>query len=361
MSFSARVIADSISTLSRVRLITILATYPRIVHSEMMTHRVFGRNSASTRAIPVKDQLRNLLTNPFIPEKFGINQPGMQAWQHLAGLKHEEAVKVWLRGRDRAVTTVIELLLGLELAGQVLDYDTSVEGTYAPADVLLAKLDEVNALIPDSKSNIDLDETTLLNVHKQLAGRGLEAYMWHTVVITATEWDNFFGLRDHEDAQGEIATIARLMREAIEASSSRELKHGEYHLPFVKPDEFDNVEDAIKASAARCAATSYNRQTAKRDFDAEAKRYQMLVDGGHMSPLEHQATPFSDKEVSLRGMGIDTIRGEGFRMSFSDDEIENMVESLHFNGNLRGWNQHRKTIKHEGDFSKIVRGDILTA
>ena len=88
MSFQARVLADSISP-QGVRLVTVEKTYPRCIHAEEMTHRVFGRNSASTRAIPLKKQITNLLDNPFIPEKFGINEPGMQAWQHLVGLKHE--------------------------------------------------------------------------------------------------------------------------------------------------------------------------------------------------------------------------------------------------------------------------------
>ena len=86
MAFNARVIAHSSSALTNIEIATIEATYPRLVHSEMMTHRVFGRNSASTRAIPLKDQITNLLDNPFVPEKFGINQPGMQAFQHLEGL-----------------------------------------------------------------------------------------------------------------------------------------------------------------------------------------------------------------------------------------------------------------------------------
>jgi len=355
MSFGARVLADSISP-KGVRLLTIEMTYPRIVHSEQMTHRVFSRNSASTRAIPLKNQIVNVLDNPFVPEKFGINQPGMQSFRHLAGMKHDEAVQIWLQGRDRALTTAIELLLGIELAGEILEYESTAEREYVSGDIIRKCLPEILAQPPDSGNMIDLDETSLLNVHKQLAGRGLEAYLWHTALYTGTEWNNYRGLRDHKDAQGEIATIAHQSQLAIEASTPRELTHGEWHLPFVEYGEFDNILDGIKASAARCAAVSYNRQTTKRDLDAETKRYAMLVDGGHMSPLEHQATPFSDKEVTLRGMAANTFFGEGFRMGFSDDEIESMVEATRFSGNFRGWTQHRKTIKHENDFSQIVKG-----
>lgn len=355
MSFGARVLADSVSP-HGVRLLTVEMTYPRIIHSEQMTHRVFSRNSASTRAIPLKNQIVNLIENPFVPEKFGINQPGMQSFQHLAGKKYEEAVEIWLQGRDRALTTAIELLLGLELAGEILEYESKAQREYVDGEVIREKLPDILAQLPDSGSTIDLAETSLLNVHKQLAGRGLEAYMWHTALYTGTDWNNYDGLRDHPDAQGEIATIARLAKQAIKESTPKELAHGEWHLPFVEPGEFDDVTDGIKASGARCAAVSYNRQTAQRDFDAEEKRYQMLVEGGHMSPLEHQATPFSNKEIVLRGMAKDTIQGEGFRMGFSNDEITKITDVLEFSGNLRGWTQHRKTIKHENDFSKIIRG-----
>jgi hypothetical protein len=355
MSFGARVLADSISP-QGVRLLTIEKTYPRIVHSEEMTHRVFSRNSASTRAIPLKNQIINLLDNPFIPEKFGINQPGMQSFRHLEGIKHDEAIVIWLKGRDRALTTAIELLLGLDLAGKILQYDPWNHDEFVSGGIIGDKLPEILAQLPDSGNTIDLADTTLLNVHKQLAGRGLEAYMWHTALYTGTEWDNYRGLRDHKDAQGEIATIARLTGQAIEASTPRQLEHGQWHLPLVEPDEFDDVTDGIKMSAARCAAVSYNRQASRRDFDAESKRYAMLVDGGHMSPLEHQATPFSDKEVVLRQMAADTMFGEGFRMGFSDDEIDRMIETTRFSGNFRGWTQHRKTIPHESDFSKIAEG-----
>jgi hypothetical protein len=355
MSFGARVLADSISP-QGVRLLTLEMTYPRIIHAEQMTHRVFSRNSASTRAIPLKNQIINLLDNPFVPEKFGINQPGMQSFRNLEGKKHEEAREIWLQGRDRALTTVIELLLGIELAGVILGYESTAQREYVHGDIIREKLPEILAHIPDSSSEIDLAETSLLNVHKQLAGRGLETYIWHTAVFTGTEWGNYRGLRDHPDAQGEIATIARLAKEAINTSVPRALKHGEWHLPYVEDGEFDDPADGVKASAARCAAVSYNRQASKRGFEVEAKRYDDLVSGGHMSPLEHQATPFSDQEIELREAGASTLRSEGERLGFSDEHIAQLVDSLQFNGNLRGWLQHRKTIRHENDFSQIVGG-----
>lgn len=356
MAFNATVLAHSVSP-DGFTICTFEATYPRIVHSEMMTHRVFSRNSASTRAIPLATQLKNLLENPFIPEKFGINQPGMQAYSHLSGKKHKQAVEIWLNGRDRAVTTVLELILGKKTVQGVLGYEANRE--YVHGELLLEKFDELMALVPKSTDTVDLSETTLLNVHKQLAGRGLEAYMWHTIVLTGTEFENFYALRDHPEAQGEIATIARLMREAQKASTPKLLNYGQWHLPYVDADEFIDPFDGIRASAARCAATSYNRQRAKNP-EREFERYDLLVKGGHMSPLEHQATSFSRRELVSRRAAMDAARRRiedlyrgGTTLDYERSSALQATGQLLFSGNLRGFTQHRKQITHEDNFGAL--------
>jgi len=349
LAFLATIKADSISP-DGCRLTTFEATYPRIVHSEMMTHRAASRNSASTRAIPIATQLFNLLSNPFVPEKFGINQPGMQAYRHLEGLRHDKAVELWLRGRDRAVTTVIELILGEEVAGEILHYEPNRE--YVSGDILLEDFDKIKALLPRSGDDIDLEETDLLNVHKQLAGRGLEAYMWHTIVLTATELENFFALRDHPEAQGEIATIARHMKKALDASTPKELEYGEWHLPYVDEDEFDNSFDGIRASAARAAAASYGRQNVKNP-EKEFKRYDDLRSGGHMSPLEHQGTPFSAGEWDLVRALAHDARARSLSTGVGDLVVEEKITGMSFSANFRGWRPHRKEIPHESNFGEL--------
>lgn len=339
---------------------TFEVTLPRIVLAELNTHRMFSRNSASTRAIPLANQLKNLLENPFVPEKFGVNQPGMQAYSHLKGMRHDQAVEVWLNGRDRAVTSALELTLGKDVAQDTLGYNADRE--YVHGDVLLEHLDELKQLIPKSTETPEFGSTKL-NVHKQLAGRGLEAYMWQTVVLTGTEFDNFYALRDHPEAQGEIATAARLMREAQEASTPQQLNYGEWHLPYVDDGEFDDPYDGIRASAARCAAVSYNRQRNKNP-DSEFKRYDQLVQHGHMSPLEHQATPFSKREFELRRMlmariGVEVARAYHNNPSDTATQEHNSLQLLttqmEFSGNLRGFTQHRKQVPHEANF-----GDLRT-
>jgi len=317
----------------------------------MMTPRMMSRNSASTRAIPSSTQILNLLENPFVPDKFGINQKGMQALIHLDGLKHEEAVAIWLSGRDRAVTTTIELLMGRKEASALLEYDPTRE--YVPGDVLLAMYDEIHKKLPKSFDDIDLSETTLLNVHKQLASRDLEPYMFHTAVITMTEDANFYALRIHPDAQGEINKIAQLMRNVRDASTPRALDYGEYHLPYVEDGEFDNVFDSIRSSAARAAAASYGRQNAKNP-DKEFTRYGELRSGGHMSPLEHQARPFSKNEWLVRNSSAATAGSFERSSDIAPQDVAQIQEALQFSGNFRGWRMHRKDIVHEDNFGALV-------
>ncbi len=109
MAFDAKVLTDSRSP-AGYRLTTLEATFPRFVLAEFNTHRVFSRNSASSRAIPIAKQLRRVLEDPYVPIEFGSNQPGMQAGPALAGEKKEAAEREWLQARDDAVRRVLGLV-----------------------------------------------------------------------------------------------------------------------------------------------------------------------------------------------------------------------------------------------------------
>ena len=138
-----------------------------------------------------------MLEDPYVPIEFGSNQPGMQAGPALDGEKEEAARREWLRARDDAVRRVL---------GLVTDPDTA-------AGDLLHTLEQVEEATR-AKNRPD----AWLNVHKQVANRLLEPFMWHTVIVTATEWENFWNLRCHPDAQPEIRLVAETMRDAAAAS-----------------------------------------------------------------------------------------------------------------------------------------------
>jgi thymidylate synthase ThyX len=300
MPFDAKVLADSVSPAGQ-RLTTLEATFPRFVLAEFNTHRVFSRNSASSRAIPIAKQLRRVLEDPYVPIEFGSNQPGMQAGPALEGEKREAAEDEWLRARDDAVRHVLGMVTDPQAAG----------------GDLLAVLEQV-----DEATRTKQRPEAWLNVHKQVANRLLEPFMWHTVIVTATEWENFWNLRCHPDAQPEIRLVAERMRDANLASEPEELGEGEWHLPLVRPedrDQVDSIEDLIKISAGRCARVSYLTHAGVRDLAADVQLHDRLLESGHMSPLEHPARPLTSEELA---------------------ESE-------WSGNFRGWHSYRKEIAGE--------------
>lgn len=293
MAYEAKIVLDSISEAGD-RLTTMEVTFPRMVLAEFNTHRMFSRNSASSRAIPVEKQLARIKADPFIPVYWGKNQSGMQAAVELDEVGVKLAKMDWLVARDMMVSQVESLLdLGL---------------------------------------------------HKQITNRLLEPFMWHTVIVTATDWSNFFALRANPDAQPEIRVIAEMMKKIYEESQPTRLKMGQWHLPYIQPDERDGVfeftENARMISAARCARVSYLTHDGNRDLSADLTLYTRLVGGGHMPPLEHVATPAGFEQI------MDSIGQE----YVTEAETRKLRP---YYGNFRGWKQLRKFIFNEHDFSLV--------
>lgn len=278
MKFEAKMIEDSISS-AGVRLITMQLKYPRFIHSEMMTHRVFSRNASSSRAIPVEKMISQVRNSPATPVHWGANQKGMQARQELEADGLLIAQRLWR------------------------------EAAFKAAGIA--------------------EQMALLGLHKQVANRILEPFQWMHVIVTATEWDNFFELRDHEDAEPNIRLLAQLIETARTESTpqlraSGNMYASQWHLPYVTPAErhaFNiNPTYLAKISAARCARVSYLTHDGKTpDPVKDLELYDRLVGSRplHASPVEHQAYPMSYIQIGQ------------------------------FSGNFRGWNQFRKQIEAE--------------
>ncbi|HET9152997.1 MAG TPA: FAD-dependent thymidylate synthase [Solirubrobacterales bacterium] len=302
MGFDANVLADSVSPAGH-RLTTLEATFPRFVLAEFNTHRVFSRNSASSRAIPVVKQLRRVLDDPYVPIEFGSNKPGMQAGPALTGATRDAAEAEWLAARDDAVRHVLGLI-------------TSPEN--------VAGWDDLRACLEAAQGSLKEPPAEWLNVHKQVANRLLEPFMWHTVIVSSTSWDNFFNLRCHPDAQPEIRLIAMKMREAIERSVPTRLEPDEWHLPLVgevEREETTSPEELAKVSVGRCARVSYLTHDGTRDLAADVALYDRLLESGHMSPMEHVARPMTPTELA----------------------------QSEWSGNFQGWIAHRKLIPGESN------------
>jgi thymidylate synthase ThyX len=309
MGFEAKVLADSASPVGH-RLTTLEATFPRFVLAEFNTHRVFSRNSASSRAIPVAKQLRRVLDDPYIPVEFGSNQPGMQAGPALTGPDRDAAEAEWLHARDDAVRHVLSLLTSPDEVARHQDLDSC--------------LGAAEGLLKEPPRH-------WLNVHKQVANRLLEPFMWHTVIVSSTTWDNFFNLRCHPDAQPEIQLAAQTMRHAFEASTPKCCEGDEWHLPLIDSadrEEAATLEELVKVSVGRCARVSYLTHGGKRDMGADIALYNRLMESGHMSPMEHVARPMTEAQLAK-----------------SD-----------WCGNFQGWCSHRKLVP--GEENPLASGSV---
>jgi thymidylate synthase ThyX len=321
---TAKIVADSISAYGD-RITTFELEYPRFIHAEFMTHRLFSRNAASSRAIPVERQIELIRSETAMPIHWGKNQPGMSAKEECHTLmsqhdfpepKHTEIKAVgmlsrqgaWNRGRD----------LAIEVATQFM----------------------------------------IAGYHKQIVNRLMEPYAHIKVVCTATEYDNFFYLRRHPDAQPEIQELANQMWEARQNSIPTQLRDGDWHVPYyqdgywkrdfsrpifvdpvVQPNrdvDGNTTEEAIAISASCCAQVSYRKLD---DSLEKAKQlYQRLIESkpAHASPFEHQATPM----VFSNCTQIDPFVGlQQFKGVTHLDRTGN-----YWSGNLRGWIQNRQLI-----------------
>lgn len=305
---TARIIADSISAIDGKRITTYELEYPRFIHSELMTHRYFSRNAASSRAIPVQKVIDMVRNSPAMPIHWGQNQPGMKAKEELSQEKIFDAQYLW----KKAANFVGKIATCLNRLG----------------------------------------------LHKQATNRILEPFQMIKVVVTATEFDNFWWLRNHEDAQPEIHELARVMYSALQDSNPEELNPGEWHTPYVwgvktgagraygigagDDIQYLTLEEALKVSSSCCAQVSY--RVLNTDLDKAIEIYDKLVTSEpvHASPFEHQATP-----IALTHMEFDAQYDVNvpFSPETWQDGITHVDRNGNFwSGNLQGWIQHRQLI-----------------
>lgn len=289
MTIEAKIIADSISPAGK-RITTFQLRYPRFIHAELMTHRVFSRNASSSRAIPVERMIEDLRRDPAMPVYWGANQKGMQAGSPLVGEDRDMAEHIWLNSMESAI----------DYASRLMD----------------------------------------IGLHKQIANRILEPWAHINVVVTATDYENFYALRRHSDAQPEIKVLADCMWLAQNQSTPELLEPGQWHLPYVEQRDWDAItgepsdwlDAAKKVSVARCARVSYlthdGRQTT---IEEDLALYDRLVGGMplHASPAEHQATP------------------DNVHDTYIDGDISTVWDMPEEHGNFTGWRQYRKMLPGE--------------
>lgn len=242
---TANIILDSIWEGKRIT--TIECTYPRFIHAEVLTHRAFSRNSSSSRAIPIQRVIDDVRQNMVIPLHWGKNQAGMQADTQVDSCMWSNCREEWIESAERAIGHAQHL-----------------------AD---------------------------LGLHKQVVNRILEPYQHIRTLITATEWKNFFTLRNHPDAEPHIRMLAVAIRRAMFESETKEIGA---HIPFTDGTE----SDPIAVSIARCARVSYKTFDGKPstlEADIALGKKLLSAEPRHASPAEHQAVAKEGWHANFNG------------------------------------------------------------
>lgn len=376
----AKVIADS-RAWTGARLTTMIVTFPRFILAEFNTHRVFSRNSASSRAIPFAKMVKMVKENPFIPIAWQKDHKGMQGVEYFTDAREIEARKsIWLSARDTAVEHAEAL------NGKSFDLGTGK----SPKVELMSEI----------------------GVTKQLCNRLLEPFMWHTVIVSATQFENFFELRcpkydidgipyrSKKDAQTHdikrvahyeqlhwlqankgqseihMMALAEAIWDAYNESVPKVLKPGEWHVPFgdnideseifsrtvfddgsimdskLSPFNFKNSGGAkhwyqtqkVKIATARCARISYQTlgDDPKVDYSADIKLHNMLAESGHWSPFEHCARTMMSDEYNTY------IKGKVF-VDLTEDDDEDKIcydeDSFGWCNNFKGFIQYRAMLE----------------
>lgn len=305
MRITAKVVADSSNGLGS-RVTTMLLEYPRFIHAEFMTHRVFSRNASSSRAIPVEKLVKLALDDPAFFVHVGTNKPGMQAGAEVD---------------DRALFEIE----WKELAKISAEYVRRWSEQYG--------------------------------IHKQVANRAMEPWHHIKVIVTATDWHNFFALRDHEAAQPEMRALAVEMRKAYNESEPVRLLPGDWHLPLVNGgEEMPRWDTAalVKASVARSARTSYmNHDGTNPNVEKDIGLHDQLVGATpiHASPAEHQAMllPYGEAETVGNSWMQSNLRGPWL-------QYRKIIEEVRFDGrnSLEAWIANGQEMKRKalaGPFS----------
>lgn len=326
----ATIIADSENEHGQ-RITSFVCTFPRIVLAEFNTHRMLSRNSASSRAIPFEKMLKQIEEHTFIPIKWMKDHKGMQGDEYFTS---EDFIsnkngrfpapymlkKQWLKARDSAI-----------LRAKKLSYD---------------------------------------GLTKQFVNRLLEPFKWHTVIVTATEWENFFVLRAHEAAEIHIQDLAFKMLEEYNNSDPKQLKAGDWHIPFgdkfdvkrlcetlygeyTNPGEQSLGMAPVKIATARCARVSYENFEGGDDYQKDIELHDRLASLGHWSPFEHCAKAMNETEFFKHA------RGEFTNCSLTDVNMNTIScnrdsNNFGWSGNFQGFVQYRKMFDNENKSDERV-------
>lgn len=359
MAYKCEILADSISEQGH-RLTTFKLTYPRIIHAEMLRHRMLSRNVASSRAIPFEKMVKDVEEDPFIPIAWQKIHKGMQGSEYITDQKIIDfKTGVWLKARDEAVHRAKEL----------------------------------NGNLQRAKSIFDIEELEDTGVTKQLCNRLLEPFVWTTELVSGTEWENFFELRcpkyklpleevrskkeainlylniygnfteldwlkiNKSQAEIHIQKIAEMMWDCYSESVPKQLKAGDWHIPYGDKIAHGKLADVlgfkisdydcylklmwskIKIATARAARLSYETlgDNPRIDYEADIKLHDRLLESKHLSCFEHCAKVMTKQEYT----GFHLYQGNNDPFDEKGKDIYGVCN------NYRGFIQYRYLIENQ--------------
>lgn len=325
-NITAKVICDSISVTGQ-RITTFEIEYPRFILAELNTHKMLEKNSSSSRAIPIGKMIEQIRANTALPIYWGSKKAGMQAGAEVQDVQY--SIGVWM---------------------------TALAGSIGQVELLDGE-----------------------GVHKQTANRLLEPFQMMKTVITGTDWDNFFNLRIHPDAQPEFCMLAYKMYQAMQESVPMQLKAGEWHLPYINTSRYGVAEDgeswdinseiiystgnlsdgtlskpltleeAQRISSSCCAQTSYRKHDDSLEKADDVFNKLIGADVLHASPFGHLATPVSASKAVAHSMVKGAVDyGESVNITMPstwEAGITHMNRNgVLCSGNLTGWISYRHLL-----------------
>ncbi len=319
---SAKVVLQSKHSFTGKRMITFELEMPRIILAELNTHKILVRNCQSSRAVPIKSAIQQLLDgNHFVPSYWGKKQAGMSASEeNNARIQLDEHMSI---PRERAWK---------------------------------------DAMITMSSFARAFDEA---GYHKQIAGRLLEPFMMVRVLLSGTEWDNLYNLRVHPTAEPHFRDLAIKMyqsslAETLKETDTIELYPGEWHLPYINYDrnrkseivylskdgKVLTLDEAIHISLSCCAQTSYRKHDDSLE-KAESIVSRLFGEDSpvHASPAEHLSSPsFRESAFTMTKSGHEYVTMLMDPMKWEKGITHIDREGKFWSAQFKNWIQYRQLI-----------------
>ena len=324
---SAKIVADSTSPQGD-RLISLVLTYPRIIHAEMMTHRMFSRNASSSRAVPVDKMIKAVKENTFCPFEFQKSHKGMQGSEYFTGIERQECINLWLESAELALQQAEKMKakgISKQIINRILEpyqyYTILITGSREGWENFFSlRMPEYHLEnVPTVNEDLSLNSKTLTLIGKskkellkQINEIDNDSYTGFKNIVNSYSDLDWLKINKGQ-AEIHMMMLSEEIYDCIQESTPVQLKECEWHIPMISDLESLKLStyDQIKLSVGRAANTSYTVVGDGKELTLEhaIKIHDKCVELVHSSVFEHCARAMSDEEykVFIKGKNIGTI------------------------------------------------------